>query len=75
MTFKADNRALRDAVLDGRKVLLFSETRKVFVRYDGEAACIGFHETRGPDRRGQQDHSVSAISFTRLSHASGPLSL
>ena len=47
MKFVRANRALRDHEAEGRRVFLFEQTRKSYVRFVAEVRCDGHHlETR-----------------------------
>lgn len=52
MMLKRGNRAVHDHTRNGKRLLLFSQTRKGFVRFDGEMECIGYHTTQGRDSSG-----------------------
>ena len=58
MEFVRANRSLRDHEADGRRVFLFEQTRKGFVRFVAEVRCDGFHFELRPDRNGQQRKAI-----------------
>lgn len=58
MEFVRANRSLRDHEADGRRVFLFEQTRKGFVRFVAEVRCGGYHHERRPDRNGQQRQAI-----------------
>lgn len=53
MQFVRANRALRDHAADGKKVLLFENSRKGHVRFLGECYYLGHHRADRPDRDGK----------------------
>lgn len=53
MTMTGGNRAILEHHKTGKLIHLFEYTRKAYVRYIGEAECIGFHEEIRPDREGK----------------------
>lgn len=52
MQFVRGNAAIRDAGKRARKILLFEEARRSWVRFIGEVRCIGWHEAVTPDKEG-----------------------
>ncbi len=52
MTFVAGNKAICDSAHDGRRLLLFEQVRKGWVRFLGAAEYLGYHPARGPDKSG-----------------------
>jgi 5-methylcytosine-specific restriction protein A len=60
MQFVRANKAVLDHKQLGKRIFLFEETRKAFVRYIGEAECLGYHYEQRPDR---DDTPRQAIVF------------
>ena len=58
MVFARGNQALRDHETEGRRVFLFEQTRKGYVRFIGEMRCDGQHIELRPDRNGQQRQAI-----------------
>ena len=58
MEFVRANRSLRDHEADRRRVFLFEQTRKRFVRLVAEVRCDGYHLDLRPDRNGQQRKAI-----------------
>jgi 5-methylcytosine-specific restriction protein A len=52
MKFERGNLAIRESANDGRKLLLFEQTRKGYVRFVGYAFCLGHHNEQRPDGDG-----------------------
>ncbi|MEY8238831.1 MAG: HNH endonuclease signature motif containing protein [Cycloclasticus sp.] len=46
------NLAIKDHKLNERTILLFEQTRKAFVRFVGEADCVGYHNEIRPNSEG-----------------------
>ncbi|PSW14391.1 HNH endonuclease [Photobacterium rosenbergii] len=46
------NKAIRDSGKTGRIIHVFEYVKKAYVRYNGKAECIGYHEEQKPDREG-----------------------
>lgn len=54
MQMKGGNKSIINHVKDGKTLHLFEQTRKTYVRYVGEAECVGYHEELRPDSNGDQ---------------------
>jgi 5-methylcytosine-specific restriction protein A len=52
MTMNRGNRAIKDHKANGKTILIFEQTRKSFVRFIGEADCVGYHNEVRPDGDG-----------------------
>ena len=55
------NAAIRDHARNGRRILLFSNDRRSFVRYDGEMRFVDFETFLTPDRNGDQREAIRFI--------------
>jgi 5-methylcytosine-specific restriction enzyme A len=58
MDFVRANRVLRDHEVNERRVFLFEQTRKSYVRFVAEVRCDGHHFELRPDRNGQQRRAI-----------------
>ena len=58
MRFVRANRALRDHEAEGRRVFLFEQTRKSYVRFVAEVRCDGHHLETRPDRNGEPREAI-----------------
>ena len=53
MALTGGNRAIARHQQDGKTLHLFEYTRRGYVRYIGQADCIGYHQEERPDRDGE----------------------
>ena len=53
MALTGGNRAIARHQQDGKTLHLFEYTRRGYVRYIGQADCIGYHQEERPDRDGK----------------------
>ncbi len=58
MEFKMGNLGLRDHVRNGKRVFLFEQTRKAFVRFISELVLLDFDYEAIPDRSGEQRRGI-----------------
>ena len=58
MKFVRANRALRDHEAEGRRVFLFEQTRKSYVRFVAEVRCDGHHLETRPDRNKEPREAI-----------------
>ena len=58
MQFVRANKALLEHKETGKRVFLFEETRKTFVRFIGEVECLGYHREERPDRHGNPRQAI-----------------
>ena len=52
MSMDGGNRAILDHSRNGKTIHIFEYVRKAYVRYVGEAECLGYEESVAPDREG-----------------------
>ncbi len=58
MEWVRGNVAIRDHAKNGKTLHLFEYIRKAYVRYVGEAICIGSHVEQRPDRNGNPRNAI-----------------
>lgn len=67
MTFTRGNLALRNHLQDERHVLLFTQTRKGYCRYEGEFSFLDFQMASRPDRNGNiREAIIFELAFEKL---------
>lgn len=54
MKMQGGNKAIYNHKVDGKILHLFEHSRPTYVRYVGEAECVGYHEELRPDSEGDQ---------------------
>lgn len=60
------NKAILNNMKDGRTIHIFEYVRKAYVRYNGSADCIGYHEEQRPDTHGNMRN---AFIFHLMMHS------
>ncbi|MAK67712.1 MAG: HNH endonuclease [Methylophaga sp.] len=58
MQMKSGNRAILKHKEDGKIIYAFEYTRKAYVRFLGQAECLGYHEETRPDKFGQDRMAI-----------------
>ena len=61
MTFGTNNTAVRDHTINGRELHLFRQSRKAYLRYEGQYVCTEYEYTEAPDTN---DELRQAIVFS-----------
>jgi 5-methylcytosine-specific restriction protein A len=58
MQLNKGNLAIKNSIHDGKKILLFEQTRKGRVRFNGYARYLGHHFTDRPDSNGESRKAI-----------------
>lgn len=66
------NKAIRDSATNSRVIHVFEYVKKAYVRYNGEADCIGYHEEQKPDSEGNMRN---AFVFHLVMRSEGEIEL
>lgn len=74
MEFVRGNVAIRDHAQNGRDLHLFKQTKKGFVRYEGQMVSTGFHFQHAPDTHGSPRQAIvfELVPLTEFAEVEAP---